>query len=132
MPTAEAPNPILPDADEFIAFGFASLVFVLLMAALVGFAAWKIVATRRLAQRNGASDADATTLAVFGGPVGTAAAYLKPAVGGQTAAAAAAAAADTLPMTREQLITEVRDLEAKGLITTDQAERRVDEILRSV
>lgn len=110
-----------------VMFVLAVLFFLLLMAALVGFAAWKIVATRRLAQRNGASDADATTLAVFGGPVGTAAAYLKPAVGGQ-----AAQAVVTTPMTREELIVEVRDLEAKGLITAEQAERRVDEILRTV
>jgi hypothetical protein len=126
MPTSEA-NPIVADTGEFIAFGFATVVFLLLMASLVGFAAWKIVATRRLAQRNGASDADATTLAVFGGTVGTAAAYLKPAVGGQATQPVAAS-----PMTREELITEVRDLEAKGLITPDQAERRVDEILRSI
>jgi hypothetical protein len=116
MPTSEA-NPIVADTGEFIAFGFATVVFLLLMASLVGFAAWKIVATRRLAQRNGASDADATTLAVFGGTVGTAAAYLKPAVGGQATQPVAAS-----PMTREELITEVRD----------QAERRVDEILRSI
>jgi hypothetical protein len=126
MPTSEA-NPIVPDTGEFIAFGFATVVFLLLMASLVGFAAWKIVATRRLAQRNGASDADATTLAVFGGTVGTAAAYLKPAVGGQATQPVAAS-----PMTREELITELRDLEAKGLITPEQAERRVDEILRSI
>ena len=126
MPTSEA-NPIVADTGEFIAFGFATVVFLLLMASLVGFAAWKIVATRRLAQRNGASDADATTLAVFGGTVGTAAAYLKPAVGGQATQPVAAS-----PMTREELITEVRDLVAKGLITPDQAERRVDEILRSI
>jgi hypothetical protein len=127
MPTSEA-NPIVPDAGEFLVFGFATVVFLLLMAALVGFAAWKIVATRRLAQRNGASDADATTLAVFGGTVGTAAAYLKPAVEGQGSAASIV----TSPMTREELIVEVRDLEAKGLITPEQAERRVDEILRSI
>jgi hypothetical protein len=127
MPTSEA-NPIVPDTGEFIAFGFATVVFLLLMASLVGFAAWKIVATRRLAQRNGASDADATTLAVFGGTVGTAAAYLKPAVEGQGATAPIV----TTPMTREELIVEVRDLEAKGLITAEQAERRVDEILRTV
>ena len=126
MPTSEA-NPIVPDTGEFIAFGFATVVFLLLMASLVGFAAWKIVATRRLAQRNGASDADATTIAVFGGTVGTAAAYLKPAVGGQATQPVAAS-----PMTREELITELRDLEAKGLITPEQAERRVDEILRSI
>jgi hypothetical protein len=126
MPTSEA-NPIVPDTGEFIAFGFATVVFLLLMASLVGFAAWKIVATRRLAQRNGASDADATTLAVFGGTVGTAAAYLKPAVGGHATQPVTAS-----PMTREELITEVRDLEAKGLITPEQAERRVDEILRSI
>lgn len=102
-----------------VMFVLAVLFFMAMMTALVGFAVWKIVATRRLAQRNGASDADATTLAVFGGQVGTAAAYLKPVV------------ATTGPATREDLITEVRDLEAKGLITPEQAERRVDEILRA-
>jgi hypothetical protein len=79
-------------------------------------------------RRTQRSQADATTLAVFGGTVGTAAAYLKPAVEGQGATAPIV----TTPMTREELIVEVRDLEAKGLITAEQAERRVDEILRSI
>jgi len=114
--------------DQGVGVMFVLTVIIFLMSALVAFAAWKIVATRRLAQRNGASDADATTLAVFGGTVGTAAAYLKPAVEGQGATAPIAAS----PMTREELITEVRDLEAKGLITAEQAERRVDEILRTL
>jgi len=116
------------DQGVGVMFVLTVIIFLLLMSALVAFAAWKIVATRRLAQRNGASDADATTLAVFGGTVGTAAAYLKPAVEGQGATAPIAAS----PMTREELITEVRDLEAKGLITAEQAERRVDEILRTL
>jgi Mn2+/Fe2+ NRAMP family transporter len=115
------------DGGVGLMFVVAVLFFLAMMTAIVGFAAWKIVATRRLAQRNGASDADATTLAVFGGTVGTAAAYLKPAVAGPGAPAVTAA-----PATREDLITEVRDLEAKGLITPEQADRRVDEILRGV
>ena len=100
-------------------------VFICIFVGLIGFAIYKVLATRELAKRNGASDKDATTLALFGGDVGTAAAYLKPAVAGEAPSATPAPVA-----TKEELIVELRDLEAKGLITNEQVERRVEEILR--
>ena len=121
-------DPLLPDQGE-VAFGAIGLLMVLilvgLLVAAIAFLVYKVLATRELAKRNGASDKDATTLALFGGDVGTAAAYLKPAVAGEAPSATPAPVA-----TKEELIVELRDLEAKGLITNEQVERRVEEILR--
>jgi hypothetical protein len=71
-----------------------------------------------MALRKGASEREANVVALSG-DLGTAAAYVKPPTGAVT-------------RTPEERIREVRDLRAKELITAEQAEQRVAEILRSV
>ena len=119
------PDDFGPPDGIFTAF---IVLFVVVFVAMIGFSIWSIVATRKMAKRRGASDADATTLALFGGETGTAVAYAvkdarpAPVVGPVEQSSTAV----------EQRIREVRELEAKGLITAEQATARVDEILRSV
>lgn len=112
------------------------VVFVLVLVAGVITSIVRYTATRDMAKRRGASDADAATVALFGGEVGTAAVYLKD--GQQTPAPTAGLTTPAMSTpvapkrSVEERVREVRDLEAKGLITADQATARVDEILRSV
>ncbi len=120
LPDPIMPNPILPDQDELVTSGFSSL-FGLMIVVGIGLSVWRFAATRNMAKRRGASDADATTVALFGGETGTAAAY------------AVRDSSPTRPTpTAEERIRSVRELESQGLITTEQAASRVEEILRDV
>ena len=107
---------------EFIA------LFVLVVVIAVVVSIVRYTATRDMAKRRGASDEDASTIALFGGEVGTAAAYLRD--GNQSSPVEPAPAGPSRSV--EERVREVRELEAKGLITAEQATARVDEILRSV
>jgi hypothetical protein len=104
---------------EFVA------LFVLFVVIAVVVSIVRYTATRDMAKRRGASDQDASTIALFGGEVGTAAAYLRD--GNQSSPEAPAPAGPS-----RSVEEQVRELEAKGLITAEQATARVDEILRSV
>jgi hypothetical protein len=118
--------PPMPDSPGvpgwFVALGVLLFLFVAIVSIV------RYTATRDMAKRRGASDADASTMALFGGEVGTAAVYLKD--GAQSSPAVPAEAGPARSV--EERVREVRELEAKGLITAEQATARVDEILRSV
>jgi hypothetical protein len=124
---------LVPDQGE-VAFGAIGLLMVLilvgLLVAAIAFLVYKVLATRELAKRNGASDKDATTIALFGGDVGTAAAYLRPGMPGSNGGPTVTSAAPTRSV--EERAREVRALEQQGLISTEQANARIDEILREV
>jgi hypothetical protein len=104
------------------------VLFVLVFVVMIIGSIVRYTATRNMAKRRGASDADASTMALFGGEVGTAAVYLKDGAQSPPAARAPTGPARSV----EERVREVRELEAKGLITAEQATARVDEILRSV
>ncbi|MEI6402021.1 MAG: hypothetical protein WCP59_07515 [Actinomycetota bacterium] len=104
------------------------VLFVVVIVVMVVGSIVRYTATRNMAKRRGASDADASTMALFGGEVGTAAVYLKD--GAQSSPAAPVPTGPARSV--EERVREVRELEAKGLITAEQATARVDEILRSV
>ena len=112
------------------------VVFVVMVIVMVIGSIVRYTATRDMAKRRGASDADASTMALFGGGVGTAAVYLKDGSqmpGPTTAVSVPAVPAEAGPgRSVEERVREVRELETKGLITAEQATARVDEILRSV
>ena len=110
--------------------GLFIFVFICIFVGSIGFAIYRVLATRELAKRNGASDKDATTLALFGGDVGTAAAYLRPGMPGSNGGPTITSAAPTKSV--EERAREVRALEQQGLISTEQANARIDEILRDV
>jgi hypothetical protein len=123
------------ESDEFAppgwidsAFTVFIVLFVLMILGSIVVAIVRYTATRDMAKRRGASDADASTMALFGGEVGTAAVYLKD--GAQSSPVEPAPAGPSRSV--EERVREVRELEAKGLITAEQATARVDEILRSV
>lgn len=131
------------ESDEFAppgwidsAFTVFIVLFVLMILGSIVVAIVRYTAMRDMAKRRGASDADASTMALFGGEVGTAAVYLKDGSqmpGPTTAMSVPAAPAAASPARSvEERVREVRELEAKGLITAEQATARVDEILRSV
>ncbi len=127
LPDPIMPNPILPDQDELVTSGFSSL-FGLMIVVGIGLSVWRFAATRNMAKRRGASDADATTVALFGGETGTAVAYaVKDARPAEATEPERQSPADV-----EERIRSVRELESKGLITTEQAASRVEEILRDV
>jgi uncharacterized membrane protein len=127
----EAESVISP-ADEFGPpdgiFTAFIVLFVLVFVVMIIGSIVRYTATRNMAKRRGASDADASTMALFGGEVGTAAVYLKDGAQSPPAARAPTGPARSV----EERVREVRELEAKGLITAEQATARVDEILRSV
>ena len=82
----------------------------------------------RSTDRRGASDQDANALALFGGENGTAVAYaVKDARPTAPGLSEARSSADV-----EERLRSVRELEAKGLVTAEQAAERVEEILRDV
>jgi hypothetical protein len=78
-------------------------------------AVYKFSQTRQMAMKRGATEGEATVLAMSG-PIGAAAAYVAPGA----------------PQSSEARITEVRALQAKGLISAEQAETRVAEILKGI
>lgn len=134
--TSFDPNGFGSPPDDFgppdgLFTGFMVLMIVVLMVGVIG-SIVGYVAKRDMAKRRGASDADASTMALFGGEVGTAAVYLKD--GSQPAAPASAPTPAPAGPARsvEERVREVRSLETEGLITAEQATARVDEILRSV
>lgn len=112
------------------------VLFVVVFVVMIIGSIVRYTATRNMAKRRGASDADASTMALFGGEVGTAAVYLKDASqmpGPTTTVSVPAVPAAAGPARSvEERVREVRELETKGLITAEQATARVDEILRSV
>jgi hypothetical protein len=119
------PDEFRPPDGIFTAF---IVLFVLVFVVMIIGSIVRYTATRNMAKRRGASDADASTMALFGGEVGTAAVYLKDGAQSPPAARAPTGPARSV----EERVREVRELEAKGLITAEQATARVDEILRSV
>ncbi len=127
------PDEFGPPDGIFTAF---IVLFVLVFVVMIIGSIVRYTATRNMAKRRGASDADASTMALFGGEVGTAAVYLKN--GSQSPAPTMAQSSPSSPAPAgpsrsvEDRVREVRELEAKGLITAEQATARVDEILRSV
>ena len=129
MPVSPGEFPPMPDSPGFPGFpGEFVALFVLFVVIAVVVSIVRYTATRDMAKRRGASDQDASTIALFGGEVGTAAVYLKDGAQSPPAARAPTGPARSV----EERVREVRELEAKGLITAEQATARVDEILRSV
>lgn len=94
--------------------GFMVLFFIAFIA-VIGISIFKFSQTRQMAMKKGASEAEATAVALSG-DVATAATFLK----------------SDAPKSAEERIREVRSLHSQGLITAEQAERRVEEILRGV
>ena len=130
--TSFDPNDFGSRPDDFgppdgLFTGIMVLMMVVFVVAVIG-SIVGYVAKRDMAKRRGASDADASTMALFGGDVGTAAVYLKD--GSQSPAPTPAPAGPARSV--EERVREVRSLETEGLITAEQATARVDEILRSV
>lgn len=112
---------------EWLFSGFM-VVFALVLVAGIFYAISSMIATRNMAKRRGASDQDANALALFGGENGTAVAYaVKDARPTAPGLSEARSSADV-----EERIRSVRELEAKGLVTAEQAAERVEEILRDV
>jgi len=96
--------------------GFVSGFFVLFAIAAVAsivVGIFKFSQTREMAMKKGATESEATAVALSG-DLGTVASFVK---GG--------------PSTEER-IREVRHLQTEGLITAEQAEQRIAEILREV
>lgn len=97
--------------------GFA-VIFVLFFVFAIGATIFKFTQTRQMALKKGATEAEATAIAMSG-DVGTAASFVKH---------------DTPDTERpaSARIAEVRSLLDQGLITQDQADARISEILRSI
>lgn len=92
--------------------GFIAL-FVIVALLAIGTSIFKFSQTRQMALKKGATESEATALALSG-DVGTAASFVKN------------------DDSNEERIREVRHLQQQGLITVEQAEQRVAEILREV
>ncbi len=97
-------------------FGVFVFIFIVVFIVSVTTAIFKFSKTRQMALEKGASENEATAVALSG-DIGTAAAYVKRPDAPRPAAAR---------------VREVRDLQAQGLITEAQAEARIAEILRSI
>ncbi|MFM2079256.1 MAG: hypothetical protein RJA49_3146 [Actinomycetota bacterium] len=108
--------------------GVFFFLFVLVCIGVVVLSVVKFKATRDMAIRKGATSTEATAVALSG-DLGTTAAFYKPGAVG-TAPAPAAPASTT--RSAADRIREVRSLEAQGLITAEQAEARVGDILKGV
>lgn len=88
------------------------VLFGVLFLVAIGVSIFKFSQTRQMALKKGATESEATALALSG-DIGTAASFVK---SGST----------------EQRVREVRHLQSQGLISHEQAEARVAEILREV
>jgi competence protein ComGC len=97
-------------------FGIFVFMFIVVFIVSVTTAIFKFSKTRQMALEKGASENEATAVALSG-DIGTAAAYVKK---------------PAAPRPAAERVREVRDLQAQGLITEAQAEARVAEILRSI
>lgn len=108
-----------PDSGGMPAImGVFFAIFVIVAIASIVLSLVKFSRTRQMAMGKGATDAEATAIALSG-DVGTAAAFIKPAQGPQGRSSA-------------ERIGEVRSLQSGGLITAEQAETRIAEILRGI
>ena len=103
-------------------FGIFIFLFIVMFVVSIVFAIYRFSQTRQMAMKKGATEGEATVLAMSG-PVGTAAAFVAPNPAGHPGQG---------PASAETRIREVRSLQAKGLITPEQAETRVDEILKGI
>jgi hypothetical protein len=106
-----------------VVFGLFVFLFLVMFVVSITVAIYKFSQTRQMAMKKGATQGEATVLAMSG-PVGTAAAFV--------ASNPSNRSSSTGPASAEARIREVRTLQAKGLITTEQAEARVDEILKGI
>ena len=97
-------------------FGVFVFIFIVVFIVSIGTAIFKFSKTRQMALEKGASQNEATAVALSG-DIGTAAAYVKPPEAQRPAT---------------ERVREVRELQAQGLITEAQADQRVAEILRSI
>jgi hypothetical protein len=103
-------------------FGIFVFLFLVVFVLAITLAIYRFSQTRQMARKKGATEGEALVLAMSG-PVGTAAAFVAPTPGGQPGQG---------PASAETRIREVRALQSKGLITPEQAEARVDEILKGI
>lgn len=99
-------------------FGAFFAIFILMFIGGIVLSVVKFSRTRQMAMDKGATDAEATAIALSG-DVGTAAAFIKP-------------GAQTPPKSSAERITEIRSLQTQGLISPEQAQTRIDEILRGI
>jgi hypothetical protein len=97
-------------------FGVFVFIFIVVFVVAVATSIFKFSKTRQMALEKGASENEATAVALSG-DLGTAAAYVKQ-------------SAPARPATER--VREVRELQAQGLITEAQADARVAEILRTI
>ena len=118
-----SPAPLGGGSDGIPAiFGVVVFLFLVLFVLGVTLAIYRFSQTRQMAMKKGATVGESIVLAMSG-PVGTAAAFVAPNPAGQ---------AGQGPASAETRIREVRALQAKGLITPEQADSRVDEILKGI
>lgn len=103
------------DEDPAGAMSGFMIIFFVIFAVAIGVSIFKFSQTRQMALKKGASEAEATAVALSG-DVATAATFLK----------------GEAPRSTEERIREVRSLQEQGLITSEQADQRVAEILRGV
>ena len=96
------------------------VIFVLVFIVAIAVTIVKFATTRNMALKKGADPTEATVMALSG-DVGTAATFLKP-------------DQPTSPHqpTVEERIRKVHDLEAQGLITSEQAKERIATILSEI
>jgi hypothetical protein len=104
-------------------FSIFIFLFLVMFVVSITVGIYKFSQTRQMAMKKGATQGEATVLAMSG-PVGTAAAFV--------AANQSSPSSPSRPPSAEDRIREVRALQAKGLITTEQADARVDEILKGI
>jgi hypothetical protein len=97
-------------------FGVFVVIFFVVLVVSITTAIFKFSKTRQMALEKGASENEATAVALSG-DIGTAAAYVKQ-------------PAPARPATER--VREVRELQAQGLITEAQADARIAEILRTI
>jgi predicted lipid-binding transport protein (Tim44 family) len=118
-----SPAPLGGGSDGVPAvFGIFVFIFLVVFVLSIVFAIYRFSQTRQMAMKKGATEGEATVLAMSG-PVGTAAAFVAP------------NPADHLgqgPASAETRIREVRALQSKGLISPEQAEARIEEILKGI
>jgi uncharacterized iron-regulated membrane protein len=113
---------------------FGVFVFLILVMFVVGItvAIYKFSQTRQMAMKKGATQGEATVLAMSG-PVGTAAAFVAANPSSPSSSPSSFGGSSFGgPASAEARIREVRGLQAKGLISLEQAEARVDEILKGI
>jgi hypothetical protein len=102
------------------------IIFVLFFLFAIGTSIFKFSQTRQMAMKKGATEAEATAIAMSG-DVGTAASFVKHP---ERSTPLDDDASDERPAAAR--IAEVRSLVQQGLITQEQADTRIAEILRSI